>query len=55
VPTEDLLSARDDVGWSASEASIGIHVSRLRAKLGDDTHTPRYISTVRGVGYRFEP
>ncbi|MDP9006510.1 MAG: helix-turn-helix domain-containing protein, partial [Actinomycetota bacterium] len=25
-----------------------------RDKLGDDPRTPRYITTVRGVGYRFD-
>ncbi len=26
----------------------------LARKLGDDAHSPRYITTVRGVGFRFE-
>ena len=30
------------------------HVSWLRRKLGDDANNPRYISTVRGMGFRFE-
>jgi DNA-binding response OmpR family regulator len=28
-------------------------VSRLRQKLGDDPHLPRYLKTVRGTGYLF--
>jgi len=28
-------------------------VSRLRDKLGDDSHTPRFIKTVRLTGYQF--
>ncbi|OLE79296.1 MAG: hypothetical protein AUG06_08150 [Actinobacteria bacterium 13_1_20CM_2_65_11] len=32
--------------------SIDVYVRRLRAKLGDDARRPRYIQTVRGLGYR---
>lgn len=31
---------------------IDVHVRHLREKLGDDATTPRFIETVRGVGYR---
>lgn len=34
---------------------IETHISRLRRKLGESGTQPRYIHTVRGVGYRFEP
>jgi len=37
------------------ERTIDSHVKNLRAKLGDDPKKPHYISTVHGVGYRFEP
>jgi two-component system alkaline phosphatase synthesis response regulator PhoP len=34
------------------ERSVDVYVGRLRAKLGDDPEQPRYVTTVRGVGYR---
>jgi DNA-binding response OmpR family regulator len=37
------------------ERTIDSHVKNLRAKLGDDPREPKYIWTVHGVGYRFEP
>ena len=33
---------------------VDMAVRRVRSKLGDDADAPRYIATVRGVGYRFE-
>lgn len=42
-------------GTAASETldrTIDVYVGRLREKLGDDPERPRYIATVRGVGYR---
>jgi DNA-binding response OmpR family regulator len=34
--------------------SLTVHISRLRDKIEEDPAHPRYIVTVRGVGYRFE-
>src|SRR3990172_5294409 len=34
------------------DRTIDVHVGKLRAKLGDDPSRPRYIATVRGVGYK---
>lgn len=34
------------------EHIVDVHVAHLRRKLGDDPANPRYVSTVRGVGYR---
>jgi len=41
----------DPVG---STKTLDMHVSWLRRKLGDDANAPRYVSTVRGLGFRFE-
>jgi DNA-binding response OmpR family regulator len=40
--------------WYGSSKTLDMHVSWLRRKLGDSASNPRYISTVRGVGLRFE-
>jgi DNA-binding response OmpR family regulator len=37
------------------DRTIDVHVGRLREKLSDDAEAPRYIATVRGVGYRAAP
>jgi len=34
------------------DRTVDVHVGRLRDKLGDDAEAPRYVATVRGVGYR---
>jgi two-component system, OmpR family, phosphate regulon response regulator PhoB len=38
-----------------SEATVTEHVRRLRRKIEDDPDQPRWVTTARGVGYRFEP
>ena len=52
VPNDRLAGrvwGRDD---PADLASLRVFVRRLRAKLGDDAAAPRYLETVRGLGYR---
>jgi DNA-binding response OmpR family regulator len=41
-----------DRGWVGDEHLVDVHVAHLRRKLGDDPASPRYVETVRGVGYR---
>ena len=46
--------------WSSSsdwqsEATVTEHIRRLRRKIEDDPDRPRWVTTARGVGYRFEP
>jgi DNA-binding response OmpR family regulator len=43
-------------GWEFGDLStVTVHVRRLREKVEDDPARPRLISTVWGVGYRFDP
>jgi DNA-binding response OmpR family regulator len=38
--------------WFGDDHIVDVHVVRLRRKLGEDAASPRYVLTVRGVGYR---
>ena len=38
--------------WVGDEHLVDVHIGHLRRKLGDDAAHPRFIRTVRGVGYR---
>lgn len=40
--------------WYGSNRTLDVHVSALRRKLGDDPADPQRLTTVRGVGFRFE-
>jgi two-component system response regulator RegX3 len=53
VTRERLIDEVWDTNWFGSTKTLDVHVSGLRKKLGDDPNTPRYIHTVRGVGFRF--
>jgi DNA-binding response OmpR family regulator len=54
VKRDDLVHEVWDPAWFGSTKTLDVHVSALRKKLGDDPAAPRYIHTVRGVGFRFE-
>ncbi|MBI4768904.1 MAG: response regulator transcription factor [Chloroflexi bacterium] len=48
-----LLEQLQDHAFEGYERTMDAHVKNLRKKLGDNPHDPRFIETVRGVGYRF--
>jgi two-component system, OmpR family, response regulator RegX3 len=53
VTRTDLMDEVWDPNWYGPTKTLDVHVSSLRKKLNDDPTTPRYIHTVRGVGFRF--
>ena len=52
VTRERLIDEVWDVNWFGSTKTLDVHVSSLRRKLGDDSAEPRFVHTVRGVGFR---
>ncbi|MHA7282447.1 response regulator transcription factor [Arthrobacter sp. TMS2-4] len=52
---ETLLSRIWGDGWVNDQHLVEVHIRNLRKKLGEDTKAPRFIRTVRGVGYRMMP
>lgn len=61
VKEEGKVVSRDQImkevwgsRWMSSSKTLDMHISVLRRKLGDDATAPRFITTVRGVGFRFD-
>jgi DNA-binding response OmpR family regulator len=48
---EQLVEAIADRNWDVYDRSIDVHIWSLRKKLGDDPKNPRFIRTIRAVGY----
>ncbi|MDE0572581.1 response regulator transcription factor [Demequina sp. B12] len=54
VSRETLMREVWEADAQAPSKTLDMHVSWLRRKLGDDATSPRFITTVRGMGFRFE-
>jgi DNA-binding response OmpR family regulator len=50
---QQLLDAVWGIDFFGDDHVLDVHVANLRHKLGDDPARPRYVETVRGVGFRF--
>ena len=50
---DTLLQRLHGLGDEVFDRSVDMAISRLRAKLDDDSKLPRYIKTIRGTGYQF--
>ena len=54
VTRDDLMREVWGAEWWGSTKTLDMHISWLRRKLGDDATSPKRITTIRGVGFRFE-
>jgi DNA-binding response OmpR family regulator len=48
-----LLELVWGAGYFGGGHVVDVHIANLRKKLGEDAANPRYVETVRGIGYRF--
>ncbi len=53
VGRETLFNQVWGTDWFGDMRTLDVHIRWLRQKIEDDPSNPRYIQTVRGVGYRF--
>ncbi len=53
ISREEMLMNIGSIKYESSLKSIDVIIGRIRQKIGDDTKNPRYIVSVRGVGYKF--
>lgn len=49
-----ILDGVHGLSWESDERSIDVIISRLRSKLFDNPRSPRYIESIRGIGYRMK-
>jgi len=52
---DQLLDAVWDYDFAGDAGTVTVHMRRLREKIEEDPARPRYLKTVWGVGYKFEP
>jgi two-component system OmpR family response regulator len=53
ISREYIANNVDAIKWDSSDRSIDVIISRIRNKLQDDPKNPKYIKSIRGVGYKF--
>jgi len=52
---DDLMESVWQYGFYSDTSTVTVHIRRLRSKLELDPSEPRWLQTVWGVGYRFQP
>lgn len=53
ISREEMLLNIASIHYESSLKSIDVMMGRIRQKIGDDMKNPRYIVSVRGIGYKF--
>jgi len=53
VSREELIKNIDLINPNSTEKSIDVIIGRIRHKIENDPKNPKYIRSVRGVGYKF--
>lgn len=51
----DLIHAALGYGYEGFERTIDVHIKNIRKKIEPDHQNPTYITTVHGIGYKFDP
>jgi DNA-binding response OmpR family regulator len=49
-----IIAATHDGGFEVYDRAIDTHIKNIRQKIEGDPHTPRYIKTIYGLGYRWD-
>ena len=49
---ELIFNAINGIGYNSKDRTVDMHISNLRAKIGDDPKNPKYIKSVWGIGYK---
>ncbi len=52
---DELLDKVWDWAFASDGGTVTVHIRRLRQKIESEPERPRYVKTVWGVGYKFEP
>ncbi len=59
VENKNKISSREQIlnatslDFNTKNRTIDMHISNIRAKIGDDSKNPKYIKSIWGIGYKF--
>ncbi|HAN44110.1 MAG TPA: DNA-binding response regulator [Ruminococcaceae bacterium] len=53
ITRDELLNHVWGYDYVGETRTLDMHIKTLRSKLGDDAECPKYIKTIRGIGYKF--